>query len=73
MCEANVYLRETANNGENSGNSENMEALLMEAVDKVIPQGENIILESIFGQRKIVKAHIAEMALVEHKIILERD
>ena len=45
--------------------------LLMESVDKVIPAGDEIILESIFGQRKIVKAYIKEMTLVDHKIMLD--
>ncbi|GAW93075.1 CooT family nickel-binding protein [Calderihabitans maritimus] len=61
MCEANAYLFE---NGR--------EELLLEQVDKVIPQQGEIILENIFGQRKIVKAKIKEMALVDHKIILEK-
>ena len=61
MCEANVYLNRSGN-----------EELLMERVDRIIP-GENnlIVLESIFGERKMVKARIREMELVHHRIILE--
>ena len=44
----------------------------MEAVDRIIPTDEEIMLESIFGQRKILKAKIKEMALLDHKIILEK-
>lgn len=61
MCEANVYLLDKDGN----------EKLLLESVDKVIPSGEEILLENIFSQRKTVRAKIKEMALVEHKIILE--
>ena len=62
MCEANVYMLEE--NGENT--------LILESVDKIIPQKDGIFLEDIFGQRKIVKARIIEMVLVEHKIVLQR-
>lgn len=61
MCEANVYI---IKNG--------TEELLLESVDKIIPQDDTIMLENIFGQQKRVKAVIKEMALVSHKIILEK-
>lgn len=63
MCEANVYLID----------KEGKEKLLLEAVDKIIPKDDMIELENIFSERKIVKARIKEMALVEHKIILEKN
>lgn len=63
MCEANVYLLEE--DGEN--------ALVLESVDKIIPQEDGIFLENIFGQRKTIKAKIVEMALVEHKIVLQME
>ncbi len=62
MCEANAYVID------NEGN----ETLLLEGVDKVIPEDGKLILENIFGQRKIIKARIKELALVDHKIILEK-
>ncbi len=62
MCEANAYLRD----GEK-------EELLLEMVDKVIPTEDGLLLEDIYGRRKIIKARIKELALVEHKIILERE
>lgn len=62
MCEANVYLIDE--NGE--------EKLLLESVDKIIPESKELHLENIFGQRKVIKARIKEMALVEHRIILEK-
>lgn len=62
MCEANAYLRK-----------DGQEELFFEAVDKVIPQEDRLVLEDIFGRRKIIKAKIAELALVDHKIILEKE
>jgi predicted RNA-binding protein len=62
MCEANVYLLEE--DGES--------LLILESVDKIIPQSDGVFLENIFGQRKTINAKILEMALVDHKIILKR-
>lgn len=62
MCEANAYLRK-----------DGQEELFFEAVDKVIPQEDGLVLEDIFGRRKIIKARIAELALVDHRIILEKE
>jgi len=62
MCESNVYLYD----------EEKGEELLLEKVDKIIPQGEELFMENIFGKRKIVKARIKEMALVDHRIVLEK-
>lgn len=61
MCEANAYLRQ-----------DGKEEMLMEMVDKVTPQEDGLVLEDIFGRRKIIKARIAELALVDHRIILEK-
>lgn len=60
MCEANVYLID----------KEGREKLILEAVDKVIPSEDGILLENIFSERKMVKARIKEMELVEHRIVL---
>lgn len=62
MCEANAYLRK-----------DGKEELFLEMVDKVLPHEEGLMLEDIFGRRKIVKAKIAELALVDHKIVLEKE
>ena len=62
MCEANVYLVDE--NGEKT--------LVLEAVDKVIPEGDNVFIENIFGERKTIAASIMEMALVDHKILLRK-
>ena len=61
MCEANVYLIDKAG----------QEKLLLEAVDKVIPTGEGLLLINIYRKKKIVNAKIKEMALVDHRIVLE--
>ncbi|MGI6091508.1 MAG: CooT family nickel-binding protein [Veillonellaceae bacterium] len=61
MCEANVYIHHGGK-----------EELLLERVDKLIPQGNEIYLENIFGQRKTIVARIKELHLVDHRIILER-
>lgn len=60
MCEANVYLVDKNGN----------EKLLLESVDKVVPTEEGLLLVDIFSQRKLVKAKIKEMTLVQHRIIL---
>lgn len=63
MCEANVYFIDKEGN----------EKLLLESVDKVIPSEDGILLENIFSERKTIKAKIKEMALVEHRIVLEEE
>ena len=62
MCEANVYLIDE--NG--------TEVLILDSVDKVIPNKDEIILENIYNERKTVRAKIREMKLVDHRIILEK-
>ena len=61
MCEANAYLCK----GE-------VEELILQSVDRVEPTEDGLLLENIFGQRKILKARIKKLALVDHKIILEQ-
>ncbi len=61
MCEANVYIV-----------NKDVEELLLERVDKIIPQNGEIYLENIFGVRKTVAARIKELHLVDHRVILER-
>ena len=60
MCEANAYI---------IGNGE--ESLLMEAVDKVIPEEDGIRLVSIFGDQKFIKGYIHSISLVEHKVFIK--
>jgi predicted RNA-binding protein len=62
MCEANAYLRK----GDH-------DELFLENVDYVTPGDDGLLLEDIFGQRKMLKGRIKELYLVDHKIILEED
>ena len=63
MCEANAYLN----------TDEGKEELLMEGVNILRPEEDGIYLQSLFGEQKVVKAHIKEMQLLDHRIILEKD
>ncbi len=62
MCEANVYFIDVNGN----------EVLILDSVDKVIPNNDEVILENIYSERKTVRARIKEMELVQHRIILEK-
>ena len=59
MCEANAYL---IKNG--------IEEVIMENVDILRPEDNVTYLESIFGECLKIKAHIKEMNLVDHRILL---
>jgi predicted RNA-binding protein len=50
MCEANAYLVK----GED-------EELFFENVDRIMPQDDGLLLEDIFGKKKLVKAKIKEI------------
>lgn len=60
MCEANAYLLKG-----------DQEELVLEQVDEVEPFEDGLLLKSIFGTQKILKARIKSLALVDHKIFLE--
>jgi predicted RNA-binding protein len=64
MCEANAYLVEKDGKPD--------EILLMEAVDKVEPDENGILLISIFGEQKFIKGHIHSLSLVDHKIYIKQ-
>lgn len=61
MCESNVYLIDKSGK----------ESLYFELVDKIVPEGHTIYLEDILGQKKSINARIKELALVDHRIVLE--
>ncbi|MFS0780968.1 CooT family nickel-binding protein [Bacillus sp. 1P06AnD] len=61
MCEQNVYVL----------NERGEEILFLESVDTFIPKDDHIYIESIYGERKTIKAAVKEMKLVDHRIILE--
>ena len=62
MCEANAYLKKKKDTDYTE---------LLSAVDIVEPTENGLLLENIFGERKIVRAKIAGLQLVDHKILLE--
>ena len=70
MCEANAYLLE--NDGKPGESDKPNETLLMEAVDRVEPDEEGILLVSIFGEQKFIKGHIHSLSLVDHKIYIKQ-
>lgn len=47
------------------------EDLVMEAVDVIKSGDGRVVLQSILGDTKTLTARIAELRLVEHRIILE--
>ncbi len=62
MCEANAYLT--------SGNEDE---LFMSSVDILRPEGDGLYIQDIFGEQRWVKAHIKELNLVQHRIVLKKD
>ncbi len=60
MCEANAYIIK-----------DGREEMLLESVDLIEPEEGMLRLVSIFGEQKVVSAKIKQLALGEHKIILE--
>jgi predicted RNA-binding protein len=60
MCEANAYLK----------TAEGKEELLMEDVSILRSEKQGIYLQSLFGEKKVVKAHIKEMHLSDHRIYI---
>jgi predicted RNA-binding protein len=62
MCEANAYLVK-----------DGQEKMVFENVDRVQPHENGLLLEDIFGRRLILDARIKELALVDHKILLEEN
>jgi predicted RNA-binding protein len=59
MCEADAYLIK-----------DGIKKVIMKSVDIMRPEGEDIYLENLFGERLQVKARIKEMNLVDHRILL---
>jgi predicted RNA-binding protein len=62
MCEANAYLIRG-----------DEEEIFMESIDILRPEGEKVYIRDIFGEQRWVKAHIKEMNLVQHRIVLQED
>lgn len=62
MCEASAYMM-----------TDGEPQLIMEYVDKVVPDDSGIRLVNIFGDQKIIRGKIHSLSLVEHRIFIEED
>ncbi len=62
MCEAHAYVTK-----------DGKEELVMQSVDVLRPEGDQLYIQSIFGEQRWIKGHIKEMNLVQHRIVLEED
>lgn len=60
MCDTNLYLIR-----------QGQEELFMENVDKIRQQGDDLVLQDMFGEEKRIKARFHEANLLKHKIVLE--
>jgi predicted RNA-binding protein len=60
MCEANAYLLK-----------EGKEELVLEDISILRPEKDGVYIQNIFGEQKRIKAHIKEMNLIDHRIVLE--
>jgi predicted RNA-binding protein len=60
MCESNVYLIK-----------DGKEELIMESVGRLVPEGKNILIRSIFGEETVVEATLKELDLTGHRVVLE--
>ena len=63
MCESNAYITDSDGN----------EQLFMECVDHLKIDGDTIVLRSLFGEEKTVKATIKELNLTGHKLVLQNN
>lgn len=61
MCEANAYIYH-----------DSKEELFLEEVNRIVPDGDLLIVENIFGDKKLIKGRIKEIILLDHKIIIEK-
>ncbi|MEK7449612.1 MAG: CooT family nickel-binding protein [Planctomycetota bacterium] len=60
MCETNVYLRQNEK-----------EELILKEVATISSQEDGLLMRSIFGEQKNIKARIKEINLTDNKIIIE--
>lgn len=60
MCQSTVYLVK-----------DGREEMVMEDVSLVKPQGDELLLVGMLGEKKQVKARIKELQLMDHRILLE--
>ena len=60
MCETNAYIYK-----------DGKEALYLESVDLLVPEGGKVFLKNLFGEQKIFEGHVKEISLLKGKILLE--
>ncbi len=60
MCQSTVYMVK-----------DGREEMLMEDVSVITPQGDEILLVGMLGERKKIKAKFKELQLMDHRILLE--
>lgn len=64
MCEANVYINK----------EDDTEELFLENVNIIMPtENGDLLMENIFGERKLIRASIKEMELVNHRIVIKKE
>jgi predicted RNA-binding protein len=61
MCEASAYLIK-----------DGKEELILENVDELHKEGEMIKIINLFGDQRVLKAHIKMISFVDNKIVLEK-
>jgi predicted RNA-binding protein len=61
MCETNAYVYEDGD-----------EVFYLDNVDTVKPEGGLLVLRNLFGEEKRFEGRIREIALMKHKILLEK-
>ena len=61
MCEASAYLIQ-----------DGKEELILENVDELHREGETIKIINLFGDQKVLEAHIKMISFVDSKIVLEK-
>jgi predicted RNA-binding protein len=62
MCEANAYIVKDGH-----------EELYLDSVDILLPEGQKIYLQNLFGVQKTFEGHVKEISLLKHKILLEEN
>jgi len=60
MCEVNAYVMR-----------EGKEELILEDLTLLRPEGDELLLQNLFGEQRRIKARIRELNLTTHQMILE--
>jgi predicted RNA-binding protein len=49
------------------------EEVVMDDVVTVRPQDDQLFLQDLYGQQKVIRARIKELQLMDHRIVIEED